>query len=372
MKTKLCALLLALCAIFSLSACGGDATPSEEETENPILQNEDGIRFQLIEDTYAVVGYKGTKTEVTVPAVFEGVAVTALASDAFYGNAKITAVSLPASITEISPFALAACQSLTSLSVAADNPVYQSKGNCIIKGDVLITTCPGSDLSVLTVTEIGDYAFYGATDSKIVLPATVKKIGRYAFAFTTAQQVSLPEGLETVEDGAFYFARNLTALALPASLSSFKQDSFAYGTSLQSITVAEGNTTYTAKDNCLIRIADKTLVMGCAKSKIPSDGSVTKIGPAAFAGAVSLESITIPASVTEIGKNAFYATALTRAYFEVNRWYVSADDGAVIGTAIDTKNLLSETGRPMSSEQVVVYNARLLREGYAQMKWFTK
>lgn len=375
MKKRLLALLLALATLLMLVACGGGngegGEGNGESGENATVQDENGLVYAKSGDTYTVVGYKGKGGAVSVPASFNGIAVTALSSDAFYGNKTVTALSLPASITSISSFAVASCAKLTTLTVDSANPVYRAENNCLLKGEVLVSACLGSDLAATPFTEVGDYALYGLAISQITLPDTVKTIGKYAFAFCGAVTVTLPEGVEECKEGAFYFCQKLKSLALPASLKTFANDAFAFMTALESVSVAEGSPYYTAKSNCLIRLSDKTLVLGCAKSTIPSDGSVTKIGTAAFAGAVTLKSIYIPEPITEIGKNAFYATALERASFAVNRWYVAAAEGATVGTALDTKNILSHTGHPMTADEVVAYNALLLREAYATMRWFT-
>ena len=374
MKKRFLALLLALTTLLSLFACAPDNTGSGSGEKPGITteKDENGLLYVLSGETYTVVGYEGKATAVSVPATFNGKAVTQLSSDAFYGNKLITSVSLPASINSISPFALASCAKLAKIEIDAANPIYRAEANCILKGDTLVTACIGSDFSALSFTEVGEHAMYGLAMASIVLPASVKTIGRYAFAFASATSITLPEGVEEIKEAAFYFCQKVKTLSLPASLKKFATDSFAFMTALESITVAEGNAAFASKQNCLIRLSDKTLVLGCAKSTIPSDGSVTKIGSAAFAGAVALEKVTIPEAVTEIGPNAFYATALTQASFAQNRWYVSASTDTTVGTAIDTKNVLSDTGKPMTANEVVLYNARLLRDAYANMRWFTK
>ena len=77
-----------------------------------------------------------------------------------------------------------------------------------------------------------------------------------------------------------------------------------FGCDLLSITVSEGNTVYHSVDNCIIETASKTLILGCEKSVIPTDGSVTSIGDNAFGGS-NFTSIEIPDSVTSIGNEAF-------------------------------------------------------------------
>lgn len=53
---------------------------------------------------------------------------------------------------------------------------------------------------------------------------------------------------------------------------------------IDSITVEDGNPSFYAKNNCLIRKGDGELVLGCRNSVIPDDGSVRSIGALAFNG----------------------------------------------------------------------------------------
>ena len=73
---------------------------------------------------------------------------------------------------------------------------------------------------------------------------------------------------------------------------------------IDSITVEDGNSSFYAKNNCLIRKEDGELVLGCRNSVIPDDGSVRSIGAFAFNG-LTLQELTIPASVERIGCCAF-------------------------------------------------------------------
>ena len=107
----------------------------------------------------------------------------------------------------------------------------------------------------------------------------------------------------------------LQSITIPASVVSITERIFLGCGALQSITVESGNPVYHSDGNCLIETASKTLIAGCKASVIPTDGSVTTIGEAAFEGCV-LTSITLPDGLVSIGPGAFYGCrALTEITF---------------------------------------------------------
>jgi hypothetical protein len=120
-------------------------------------------------------------------------------------------------------------------------------------------------------------------------------------ALTTLQ---LPEGLIEIDMFAFDHCRGLVTLSLPSTLQAIGMSAFSgCSYSLESITVAQGNPTYMAKDNCLIETQSKTLILGCKTSVIPQ--GVEHIGSSAFAYCVGLQSIDIPEGVLTIEYGAF-------------------------------------------------------------------
>ena len=157
------------------------------------------------------------------------------------------------------------CIALTSITIANDNPVYYSSGNCIIakESQALIVGCKNSVIpNDGSVTVIGINAFSGCSG---------------------LTSITIPDSVTSIGDGAFSDCSGLT-----------------------SITVEEGNTKYHTSGNCLIQTESKTLIAGCKNSVIPNDGSVTSIGDEAFSSRSGLTNITIPNSVTSIGYRAFY------------------------------------------------------------------
>ena len=82
------------------------------------------------------------------------------------------------------------------------------------------------------------------------------------------------------------------------------------GEKIEKIEVSPDNEIYMSSGNCIIEKAPKTLIRGCKTSVIPADGSVEIIGRNAFSGALGLTHIEIPDCVTAIKGSAFSFTNL--------------------------------------------------------------
>ena len=149
----------------------------------------------------------------------------------------------------------------------------------------------------------------------VLLPNTLKTISDFAFGVTSLVNVVIPDSVETIDDAAFLWCSSLENVMIGNGVKSIGINPFAVCASLKSITVSSDNPNYYSKNNCLIETATKTLVSGCASSKIPSD--VTTIKDYAFYGCTSLASVEIPDSVTNIKSNAFlYCTSLEKITFK--------------------------------------------------------
>ncbi len=184
-------------------------------------------------------------------------------------------------------------------------------GSCYVSG---IGECTDTDIIIPVrspegdiVTGIGKYAFYRceAVES-IALPESVTVVSANAFYdCTSLKSVTLPEGVESIGAQAFYGCAALKRIVIPASVTYIGRAVFAGCVSLGGMTVEEGNAVYHSKYHCIIETESKTLVAGCDNSTIPDDGSVSAIGPSAFAYCLLLEEIDIPEGVTLIGLGAF-------------------------------------------------------------------
>ena len=157
-----------------------------------------------------------------------------------------------------------------------------------------------------SITRIESAGFEGNEKLlSIVIPANVEYIGDYAFNnCTSLENITFEKNskLTEISSAAFGYCIKLCSLEIPASVTSIATSSsgFVYGNySMTSLTVADGNTVYHSKNNCIIETATKSLIAGCKTSTIPTDGSVVVIESGAFDRS-NISSIVIPESVTDI------------------------------------------------------------------------
>ena len=143
--------------------------------------------------------------------------VTSIAITAFCGYEDLTALHIPASVTELESSSITGCHGLTSLTVAPDNPVFHSSGNCLIE-TATKTLVVGCGSSVIpddgSVTAIGDYAFDG---------------------LHSLTGLVIPDGVVQIGDDAFYDCINLTEITIPATVTQIGQNVFYYCNSLTDI-----------------------------------------------------------------------------------------------------------------------------------------
>ena len=189
---------------------------------------------------------------------------------------------------------------------------------------------------------IGSFAFYGCEEiTAVTLPDSVKSIGDYAFSDCAGMtSIEIGKGVKSIGEYAFRNCSSLEKLELPAALSSIGEYAFFSCGRLGSISVDANNQSFRSTSDCLINIKDKTLIRGCGKSVIPSDGSVVAIDNYAFNGCGGMSELTIPASIKAIGHYAFEGcSSLNNVTFEgEEEWTVyndTEDANQIIPTASD-------------------------------------
>ena len=238
-------------------------------------------------------------TSVTIPD-----SVTWIGDSAFHGCTSLTSVTIPDGVTSIGAAAFSGCASLTSFYGK-----FSSEDKCcLIVDSTLVVFAPacGKTSYIIpdSVTEIGNYAFYGCTSlTSVIIPDSVTSIEYNAFeACTSLTSVTIPNSVTSIGYGAFKNCSSLTSVTIPDSVTKIGGEAFCCCTSLTSITIPDSVTSI-----------GRSAFNSCDSLKsVTIPNNVTSIGDRAFTECDSLTSITIPDSVTSIGKYAFWGcTSLT-------------------------------------------------------------
>ena len=256
-------------------------------------------------------------------------------------------------------------------SVSADNaaePIYSWKisGNTIIS-DGTSLNMPSRDvfnhLTELVIAEgttsISGSAFNSMSNiTKVTLPSSLTTIGSSAFSGCSGiKEIVLPEGLTTIGSSAFANCTSLSKITMPSTVNSISSSAFNnvpissagpkgskadleyawsdaipayafYGmTKLERVTMPSSITSI-----------GKYAFYNCASLKsVDLPNKLTEIGEYAFSDCVGLEKITIPELVTNIGGRAFEdCTKLTDVYVPAGLQHesVTYSYGSQSGTGI--------------------------------------
>lgn len=201
--------------------------------------------------TGTITKYNGTDTVVVIPSKINGVTVTTIGTDAFWGL-NITSVTIPDSVTEIGSNAFADCTNLTSVNYAGDwskltiqsgNPAVEDAANAQLfdfaftpdntaviviryKGTAADVTIP-SRYKGKPVTMIDHAAFYNSAVTSVTIPDSVTSIPDSAFGFCSQlTNISIPNSVTYIGFSAFNSCTSLKSITLPSSLSTIQSEAF--------------------------------------------------------------------------------------------------------------------------------------------------
>jgi hypothetical protein len=158
--------------------------------------------------------------------------VTSIGYSAFGSCKNITSVTIPNSVTNIGAGAFSDCTSLITINVDAGNTVYSSQDGILYNNDktILVEYPLGKTSSTFTIpnsiTNIGDYAFFGAKITNITIPNSVNRIGVGAFAGTNLISVTIPNSVTSIEDRAFSGCDSLTNVTIGSGVERIEMYAF--------------------------------------------------------------------------------------------------------------------------------------------------
>ncbi len=274
-----------------------------------------------------VIGPSYLTGALSIPATYNGMPVTAIASQAFASGA-MTSVSIPGSVTNIGAGAFSGCPQLINLSLTYNNAFYSSVNGVLFDGTqaTLIQYPGGSASSYLVPTSVKNIAagaFESGRVTSVTVPTSVTNIGAGAFAFcpnltgitvtagnpaySSANGVLFDAGQDTLIQAPGHLTGNYT---LPASVTNIVTGAFAGCASLSEFTVGTGDSYFSTVNTVLFNKNQTTLlVYPPAKTGTPYaiPATVTNVAGDAFYGATLLTNVTLSAGVLSIGDGAFFS-----------------------------------------------------------------
>ncbi len=242
-----------------------------------------------------------------ISSVVIGDSVTAIGNKAFYA-CYFNNITIPNSVKSFGSSAFENCDSLTSIIIPES---ITSISNRLFFGCMSLSsvTIPNS------VTSIGDDAFYLCRNlTSITIPNTVTSIGIHAFAWSGLTSITIPTSVKSIGYSAFFDCK-FADVTIPYSVT--KIDFGAFNNC--NINVDKDNPVFTSVDGALYsKDTTKLFVFPCRNIKtykIPP--SVKSFAFRALSDCNILNSVSIPASLTNIGNMAFaYCNGIT----EINNY----------------------------------------------------
>ena len=249
-------------------------------------------------------------------------------------NLKV--INIPKSLTSIGEGAFNLSIRLEKCIVDPDNPNYCSDADGVLfnkdKTQLLIypTARRGEYTIPNSVTKIGKQAFLLANITTITIPAKVSEIGYEAFRETKLKTVSFeePSTITSLREREFMWCYSLTTVTLPKSLKTLG-NSFSGCENLETVNVPNGSQLEVIYPNSFVACNNLT------NFNFLGSCNLKTIGGSAFADMAKLKEFNFPASVTNIGANAFGNTpAMEKVTFDDNSVMISFGEGAFANSGI--------------------------------------
>lgn len=211
--------------------------------------------------------------------------VLSIGGSAFEEDELLADVVLPDSLLGTGGYAFEGCTSLKTIRIP-EKVVNLNNG--------VFSGCSGLISVTLndSLRSIGSESFYGTSIKELKLPLSLSYIGEYAFKDSKIREINLPKSLRSIGRGAFMNSE-LLHIELPMSLTSIGKQAFE-NTNVRQIDVGVENIPESCFENC------------DSLKYIRWTGEIKSIGSVAFRGCKSLESFTIPSSVTEISTSILW------------------------------------------------------------------
>ncbi len=293
----------------------GSFRPSEESYGTWIATT--GIRKVVLEEGITSVAKdafvrKESRYTYSMNSVLESVELPStlltIRDYAFSYCDKLTEITIPKSVTTVALMVFHECNSLENIYVEEGNARYRDIGGVLLSDKGVLRMPPQNktatlDLSGTSVTYIDWQAFRNCVYlEQILFPATPDfRIDSMAFAgCTSLGEIVLPRYLSSLGSGCFFGCSNL-----------------------RKISISEDNASFCTDENGILFNKDQSTLLCypalCPLTAYTAENTVSGIDGYAFAYAATLESVTLPETITTLSYSTFQnCTNLASIYFYGN------------------------------------------------------
>ena len=281
--------------------------------------------------------YSGPGGDIIIPG-----GVMKIGDHAFSGCSSLKSVTIPEGVTNIESFAFSGCRGLISVMIpeSVTRIDWGAFSDC---GNLTSVIIPRGVTSIESETFSRCHSL-----TSVTIPHGVTRIKRHAFSgCSSLTNVTIPEGVTSIESCAFSGCRGLTSVMIPESVTSIDWEAFSKCSSLTNVRIPESVTSI--KSNAFSgcpNLADSNGFVialhilfdyyGNAGNIVVPEG-VTCINGGTFSGCKDLKSVTIPESVTSIGKEVFPNKHIDIHISSLAAWCRLILDGSIIDGWLSNK-----------------------------------
>lgn len=212
-----------------------------------------GLSYILSNDkTHYICSGIGTATDtnIVIASEVDGYPVTEISDDAFYGNSRITSVTIPSSVSKVGSFVFADCPSIQymiipSISIIDPNESYFSYlFGAYGSSDIGFVPERLKTVQIVSGTVIPTRFFYRLSSiENILLPKNLTTIESYAFEqCSSLKSISIPNEVLSIGGNAFYKCSNLKTLTVPDKVTTIESYAFGDCSKLSQIWLGSGLT----------------------------------------------------------------------------------------------------------------------------------
>lgn len=268
---------------------GGNAWNFENDTvtEAMTLYAKWDKAFNVNAVAKTLTGYNGEKPKgkLVIPRNIYGADIEHIGENAFKDCTDLTEVIIEEGIKTVGKNAFSGCKKLAKIELP----------NVMEIGNYTFANTEIESITIPEVTKIGSSAFASCKKLKTVDMPKVTDLGTGVFKSSGLETVTIPKGITKITDSLFEKCGNLTTVTMHNNITEIGISGFEGCTKLTKLILSSTNLSKTAIN------AFKS--SGIKRVDFPQ--GFKELGSGSFENCAGLEIVSLPASVVNIGTDAF-------------------------------------------------------------------